>query len=70
MTIIDMHPVSVSSILISSLLIIFNCQAVDTFLESLQCLDIKDYKSFDEEWDVLVDIAHVLKVKSQKNLML
>lgn len=51
-------------------LIIFNCQAVDTFLESPQCLDIKDYKLFDKEWDVLVDIAHVLMVKSRKFLML
>ena len=51
-------------------LIIFNCQAVDTFLESPQCLDIKDYKLFDKEWDVLVDIAHVLMVKSRKILML
>jgi hypothetical protein len=60
-----MRPVSVSSRHNFLPLIIFNCQAVDTFLASPQCLDIKDLKLFDKEWEVLVDIAHVLKVKSR-----
>jgi hypothetical protein len=63
-TIIDMRPVSVSSCH-NFLPLIFNYQAVDSFLDSPQCRDIKDFKLFDKEWDVLVDVAHVLMVESR-----
>jgi hypothetical protein len=64
-TIIDMRPVSVSSHHNFLPLINFNCQAVDTFLASPQCNDIKDLALFDREWEVLVDVAHVLLVESR-----
>jgi hypothetical protein len=57
-----MRPVSFSFSQKFMPLILNGRQAVDTFLQSPQCEDIKHLKLFDKEWDVLVDVAHVLMV--------
>jgi hypothetical protein len=47
---------------LSSKFLTINSQAVDTFLESPQGSDIKNLKLFDKEWEVLLDLAHILMV--------
>jgi hypothetical protein len=61
-TIIDMRPVSSKSLFGYNFLPLIFLQAVDTFLQSPQGRDIKHLMLFDKEWDVLLDVAHVLMV--------
>jgi hypothetical protein len=43
-------------------------QAVDTFLKSPQCKDIKKLSLFEKEWDVLSDFALILVVAEKLSL--
>ena len=37
-------------------------QAIDSFLKSPHCQEIEHLRLFDQEWMVLLDLAHILSV--------
>ena len=39
------------------------CQAIDSFLKSPHCRNIEHLRLYDEEWKVLLDLAHILSVR-------
>jgi hypothetical protein len=64
--VIDMRPCKLAAPSCYNFLpLLFNSQAIDSFLQSPQGHDIKHLMLFDKEWEVLLDIAHVLKVQSR-----
>lgn len=39
------------------------CQGIDSFLKSPHCQDIEYLQISDQEWNVLLDFAHMLSVR-------